>query len=336
MSKVRKQWKDESMSRAAKYVSEGGGLREAARLYGVPHETLRRVLGVVEMGCKPGPSTILTKDEEERLDRYIVDMADMGFGLSRDDIRFTAYKIAEKCGRPHPFQNEIAGRAWLDGYLKRNPKLTLRSAQPLSYNRAVCANVDTINDYFAKLAAVCARLNILTKAMQIYNMDECGITVVHNPGKVMTEVGRKNVWSISSAEKGKTHTLLCCVSASGQALPPFMIYPRKRMSEKLQEGCVPGTVFACSGNGWVTQELYLQWFKFFTANVPPARPVLLIEDGHASHISIEVIELARDNDIHLLCLPSHTTHLLQPLDVGVFKSLKSKNVGDIWPLILVE
>ena len=50
MSKVKKQWKDESMSRAAKYVS---GLREAARLYGVLHETLRRrVLGVVEMGCK--------------------------------------------------------------------------------------------------------------------------------------------------------------------------------------------------------------------------------------------------------------------------------------------
>ena len=38
---------------------------------------------------------------------------------------------------------------------------------------------------------------------------------------------------------------------------------------------------------------------------------------------IEVIELARSNDIHLLCLPSHTTHILQPLDVGVFKSLKS-------------
>lgn len=53
-----------------------------------------------------------------------------------------------------------------------------------------------------------------------------------------------------------------CVSASGQALPPFMIYPSKRMPQHLQEGCVPGTVFTCSGNGWVTQELYLQWFKF--------------------------------------------------------------------------
>ena len=41
------------------------------------------------------------------------------------------------------------------------------------------------------------------------------------------------------------------------------------------------------------------------------------------HVSIEIIELARENDIHILCLPSHTTHLLQPLDVGIFKSLKS-------------
>ena len=39
-------------------------------------------------------------------------------------------------------------------------------------------------------------------------------------------------------------------------------------------------------------------------------------------IFLEVIKLAKENDIHLLCLPAHTTHLLQPLDVGVFRSLK--------------
>ena len=40
-------------------------------------------------------------------------------------------------------------------------------------------------------------------------------------------------------------------------------------------------------------------------------------------MSIEVTELARSNGVYLLCLPSHTTHILQPLDVGVFKSLKA-------------
>ena len=50
--------------------------------------------------------------------------------------------------------------------------------------------------------------------------------------------------------------------------------------------------------------------------------MLLIEDRHASHITIDVIELAHKNDIHLLCLPAHTSHILQPLDIGVFKSFK--------------
>ena len=128
------------MRKAVEYVKEeDGGFREAARLYGVPHETLRRGLGLVEEGCKPGPRTVkavLTKNEEQRLVRYIVDMADMGFGLTSDDIRSTAYKLAEACGKPHPFHNEMAGRAWLDGFRRRYPNLTLRKPQPLSYSRA--------------------------------------------------------------------------------------------------------------------------------------------------------------------------------------------------------
>ena len=95
------------------------------------------------------------------------------------------------------------------------------------------------------------------------------------------------------------------------------------MTEKLQQEAVPGTLFECSENGWINQGLYLKWFMFFLANIPPARPVLLIEDGHASHITLDVIRLARENDVHLLCIPARTTHLLQPLDVGVFKPLKS-------------
>ena len=57
-------------------------------------------------------------------------------------------------------------------------------------------------------------------------------------------------------------------------------------------------------------------------NVPSARPILLIYDGHASYLSIDAIEKARANDIHLLCLPSHTSHILQPLDVSVMSSFK--------------
>ena len=132
------------------------------------------------------------------------------------------------------------------------------------------------------------------------------------------------MYSLTSGEKGKTHTVVVCVSASGHAVPPLMIYPRKRaVSESMKVGAVPGTVFMTSDNGWITQEIYLEWFKFFIRSISPAWPVLLIEDGHGSHITLDVIELASTNDVHLLCLPAHTSHILQPLDIGVFKSFKS-------------
>ena len=43
-----------------------------------------------------------------------------------------------------------------------------------------------------------------------------------------------------------------------------------------------------------------KWFEFFVRTIPPARPVLLILDGHTSHVSIDVVELARANNIHML------------------------------------
>ena len=66
--------KQESMESAVKYIeNEEGSLRQAARLYDVPIESLRRrVNGTVKIDCRPGPGTILTNDEEALLVKYII------------------------------------------------------------------------------------------------------------------------------------------------------------------------------------------------------------------------------------------------------------------------
>ena len=70
-------------------------------------------------------------------------------------------------------------------------------------------------------------------------------------------------------------------------------------------------------------ELFEEWFKHhFLVHAPSARPLLLLLDGHASHYNPRVLRIAAEEDIILFCLPPHTTHLLQPLDNGVFSSLK--------------
>ena len=78
-----------------------------------------------------------------------------------------------------------------------------------------------------------------------------------------------------------------------------------------------------SPNGWTDDFLCTEWFKkcFIpqaTARKVSSAPILLIYDGHGSHNTAELIELAREHHIILFCLPPHTTHKLQPLDVGVF------------------
>ena len=153
---------------------------------------------------------------------------------------------------------------------------------------------------------------------------------------------------ITLEDRGKTHTVLACLSASGQVLPPFMVHPRKQaVPKKIKEGAYPNTIFQVSDNGSITKELFFAWFKLFFQMILLLRPVVQVLDGPGSHITINVIEYARSNEIHLLCLPSHMSQILQPLDVDVFKSFKiyffqgiccqymAKNPGIVvifWPL----
>lgn len=48
---------------------------------------------------------------------------------------------------------------------------------------------------------------------------------------------------------------------------------------------------------------------------------MLLLDGHASHVSISFVQYCQDHKIIPLCLPPHSTHYLQPLDVGIFSAL---------------
>ncbi len=80
----------------------------------------------------------------------------------------------------------------------------------------------------------------------------------------------------------------------------------------------------CTKSGYMTSTSFFEWFRnVFCEKIPKKRPVLLLLDGHKSHLTNEVIELALKEQIEIFCLPPHTTHLYQPLDVAVFGSLKT-------------
>ena len=244
MAAKRKLWTTESMEAA---VIKGKGLREASRRHNDPVETLRRVNGSVAVGCKAGPATILSDEEEDLLYEYIINIADMGYGLTREDIR----------GHKHSFKDGKAGRGWFDGFKARHPNLSFRTPQSLLFARALSASEYVVADFFAKLESIYGRLNLITKPMQVYNADETGVSVVHKMEKVLAHLGRRHVYSVASGEKGKTHTILTCVSASGMVLPPMMVYPRKnKVPDNVREGSVPNTLFVHSDSGWINADLF--------------------------------------------------------------------------------
>jgi DDE superfamily endonuclease len=84
-----------------------------------------------------------------------------------------------------------------------------------------------------------------------------------------------------------------------------------------------------SNNGWNNDFLCTEWFQ--ESFIPQATehntsgaPILLILDGHGSHTTDEMRKLAKQHNIKLFCLPPHTTHHTQPLDVGVFGPLQQQ------------
>ena len=117
--------------------------------------------------------------------------------------------------------------------------------------------------------------------------------------------------------------MIGCGSATGNVLPPFIIYAAKKLNYLWMRDEVSGSRYGVSDKGWVDQRLFYSWLKnHFLMNAVSHRPLLLLLDGHSSHFEPQSIEFARQNDIVIFCLPPHTTHECQPLDVGLFGPLK--------------
>ena len=68
-------------------------------------------------------------------------------------------------------------------------------------------------------------------------------------------------------------------------------------------------------------DTFAQWFFMFVELVKE-RPLLLLYDGHLTHISIPVIRKALEENVIILKFPPHVTNVLQPLDVACFGPVK--------------
>ncbi|GBM87720.1 hypothetical protein AVEN_50882-1 [Araneus ventricosus] len=137
---------------------------------------------------------------------------------------------------------------------------------------------------------------------------------------------KKKVVTLTPAERGVLLTAETCVNAAGNFLLSMFVFPRKKENSLLMNDAPPGSFAVYHESGWINKETFLVWFKTFIehSNPGPKQPVLLIINGHNSHTkSLELVNLARANNVVLLCYPPHTTQRLQPLDVSFMAPLST-------------
>ncbi|KAJ8340702.1 hypothetical protein SKAU_G00353350 [Synaphobranchus kaupii] len=325
MPRKNKQYSKEVLGVAVEEVKAGASLRKTAQKYGIPHTTLADYKKNT-YSHNPHPNSALTPAEEEALLSFIFWMADHGFPITRSLVKALAIRIIRESGRSNTTRVNLEkgpSDMWWSRFKARHPALTMRTADSLDRARVHGATPEAIEGFFSIYEALYIQHDLKNKPHLIFNCDETGFgDKPRSREKVLCQTRRRHIYQQQQTTQQHI-TVHCCVSAAGESIPPFIIFP----------GCLPSTAYKLDGpsnalygiqqKGYMDGELFLKWLHHFIRYAPEERPIILIMDQHETHVLKEVIVLCRDNKIEILCLPAHTTHVLQPLDIAVFNPLKT-------------
>ena len=127
---------------------------------------------------------VFTDDQEVQLAKYIVEAADVYFGLTPTDIRSLAYRCTvhfKIAIRPEWHKTMMAGHDWFTSFRQRH-NLAIRKPQATSLARATSFNEHTVGIFFTKLGELYEKLKLQPSA--IWVTDETGVTTVQQPGLV--------------------------------------------------------------------------------------------------------------------------------------------------------
>ena len=122
-----------------------------------------------------------------------------------------------------------------------------------------------------------------------------------------------------------TLEVLDTINAAGSVIPPFIVWGGKTHRESYyNRDDERDATFTVSESGYMDDELGMLYIsQHFEPHTRSGKPRILIVDGHTLHVCWPVIKFALDHDIHMIQLPSKSTHVLQPLDIGCFALLQA-------------
>lgn len=317
-------WTEENMIAAVRAVERGIlNTYTASERFQIPRRTLRNHLASGSLKKSLGRRSILDPEQEQDLVKRIIRFSEIGLPIVPRILRRLVYQFCETNGIKNNFNqtSKLAGKDWFNSFLNRNPTISRRKAQFMNPARAQKLNKFIVDDHFTKLREIYDNLDLINHPERVYNMDEKGCRLtIHHQQTILAKKGAKRV-HFQSSEHAESVTIAGCVNALGTAIPPMIIFKGKRLKPELYDNLPAGSLVEKSSKGYMTNELFKKFLKHL-AKYKSQGKCLLIFDGAACHLDLSIVDIADSLNIFLYCLPSNTTHELQPLDKSVYRSFE--------------
>uniref|UniRef100_A0A1B0DMQ7 DDE-1 domain-containing protein n=1 Tax=Phlebotomus papatasi TaxID=29031 RepID=A0A1B0DMQ7_PHLPP len=158
-------------------------------------------------------------------------------------------------------------------------------------------------------------------------MDESAFNLAPTGELVLAPAGR-HVYVESRNSDKENITTLFSVNASGTFAPPLTLYKYARLPAAAALSAPSFWALGKTDSGWMTSVSFYEYianvFLPYLDEQQIEKPIIVFLDGHRSHLTLQLSKLCRDNGIILVALYPNSTHILQPLDVAVFKPIKSR------------
>lgn len=317
------------MQHALEAVKKGESVCSAAKKYGVPRITLHnKCTGQSPAVCSMGPSSILMKEEENILVKWLFAMSERHCPVAKEQLLDSVQAIVKLNNKQTPFTDGRPGRKWYQAFLKRHPEVSERLSQNLTTSREAVTEKQ-ITSWFSEVGDYLHNQgldDVMKDPTRVFNTDESAFFLNPNPGHVLVKKGDKNVYSVSGNEK-ENLTVLITANAAGQLAPPMIVFAYERVPKHIAESVPNSWAIGKSESGWMCSSTFYEYitniFHPWLIEYKIKLPVVFFLDGHASHVTKHLSDFCSQNQIEIITLYPNSTHLLQPMDLAVFRPLKA-------------
>ncbi|XP_047741629.1 uncharacterized protein LOC125177544 [Hyalella azteca] len=306
-------------------------------MFSIPRSTLRfRLKSTDPVGSrKSGAPPALSPEEEKLVVDWVLETARMGQPPSWKRLSLAVKEMLDRSGHTKVFtNNNIPSSGWLRAFKKRHPNLSPAKTDDVPVPDTFTK--EDIKKWFVDLQTHLKEEGLDPKTFlqpangnRIFNSVEVVVMLQGEDrlSKVLTQKGKRNVPKFCSTGR-KMITVMTCISASGTYLRPFIVFEGRKIPLQQLQNQVDPTLFdvGFSKRGGIDHELFSVWVEgliSYLDNHNVQRPVLLLLDSHTCHINLNTCEMAKEAGLIMHLLPPHANHLMQPVDVGIFKTLKA-------------